>query len=83
MRKVKQFTIAGSCFSGVKMAMEKIQRREEREKSWEKIAVGAWSEAEKRLCGRVSYFASLAPSVGGRGAVYGCVDLKECVQASQ
>lgn len=44
------------------------ERGGEREKSWNK-AVRASSEAKERLCGRVSYFASLAASAGGRVCV--------------
>lgn len=40
------------------------REREEKKKSWNK-AVSASSEAKERLCGRVSYFASLAASAGG------------------
>lgn len=47
------------------MRGRRVQKRaEEKKKSWNK-AVRAWSEAEERLCGRVSYFASLAASAGG------------------
>lgn len=52
------------------------QRREREKKSWNK-AVSAEREAKERLCGRVSYFASLAASAGGLCL---CVDLRGCVR---